>query len=140
MTKKSFIPEEVEASRSKGAKMRYINASEYFAGKTASDFAVTADTTDEDLLKVTEAEAKKAWTTDGFDVLVGLLAYLTRIRDDERVSRVFRETVLNSEHIQDDPALALDTGRSIASRLIPPGVTGYFNDETLTFTSDVNDG
>ena len=56
---------------------------------------------------------------------------------DTRVSAAFRAAFLAHPARTTDSALALDSAREDACDLIPAGVTGNFDDETLTFTAEV---
>lgn len=56
----------------------------------------------------------------------------------ETISCVFRETFEAHPSRHSDPALALESARETASEAVPAGVTGQFDDETLTFTADAD--
>jgi len=53
-----------------------------------------------------------------------------------RVSKVFRVSFENHPLRYDDPGVALESAREVALQEVPPGVTGEFDDQTLTFTCD----
>jgi hypothetical protein len=54
---------------------------------------------------------------------------------DERISAVFRAVFEGHPDRDTDPASALDDARGIAAAIVPAGVTGFFDDEHLTFTA-----
>jgi len=58
---------------------------------------------------------------------------------DETISTAFRAAFAAHPQRHSDPALALDSARETASALVPDGVTGTFDDETLTFRQDDDD-
>lgn len=54
----------------------------------------------------------------------------------ETVSRIFREAFESHPARNSDPGLALASARETANEAIPAGVTGSFDDESLTFAAD----
>jgi len=52
---------------------------------------------------------------------------------DSTISAAFRAAFESHPQRETDPALAVDSARETASALVPEGVTGTFDDQTLTF-------
>lgn len=55
---------------------------------------------------------------------------------ERAISRIFREAFEAHPSRTTDPALALDSARETASLALPPGVTGLFDDQHLTFIAE----
>lgn len=55
---------------------------------------------------------------------------------EEIVSATFRRCYEEHPDRGEDPALAIDSAQETAAQRIPPGMTGTFDDVTLTFTAD----
>lgn len=56
----------------------------------------------------------------------------------ELVSEAFRAAYEAHPARDTDPALALDSARETASALVPAGVTGTFDDASLTFAASTD--
>ena len=55
---------------------------------------------------------------------------------NEQISNEFRSRFEQYRETTNDIASALEDARNDASALVPEGVTGTFDDETLTFVAD----
>jgi hypothetical protein len=58
---------------------------------------------------------------------------------DERISKAFRDAFESHPAREADPGVAISSARETASELVPAGVHGSFDDETLTFVADKSD-
>ena len=56
---------------------------------------------------------------------------------DAIIGSVFRAAFENHPQRESDPGSALEDARSEASKLVPSGETGEFDDEELTYSTDV---
>jgi hypothetical protein len=56
-----------------------------------------------------------------------------RVQLSETVSKIFREAFLSHPARESDPGLAITSAREDACEAVPAGVTGVFDDESLTF-------
>lgn len=54
----------------------------------------------------------------------------------DTITAAFREAFKSHPARHTDPALALQSARETASELVPEGVTGTFDDETLSLVAD----